>query len=304
MRTGFYRILSLSIVSFIGSTVVFAQTYNWTGFVTTTNSSTNTFINGNMTAVVSAVPGSGGQTAYSNGNTTQLGGSGECAGNPTGLYLEMSGASVAWGNSINVAITFATPICGPVTFSIYEINLDSWNDGVDDWALFYDQITLSATDNAAAPIAPANIVLGGCATAGNTSVAGNTKILRAGTFPSDVCECAAATVSIGAGQSVKTINILYNNTNPPPAPIDGKYGICQWQYTIISPIVGSGPPPLTITPVIPVCGGTGATLTASPGFSSYTWTTSAPGTIVSPNSQSTGVNGYSTYTVTATFGSC
>ena len=196
--------------------VISAQTYNWAGFPTTTNSATKTFVNGNMTAVVSAVTG-GGQTGYSNGNSSQIGGAGVCSGTPTGLFLEMTGASTAWNNSINIAITFAVPVCAPATFTVYDVNEDIWNDPSTstNYSNYDDQVTIGATDPTATAIAPANITYGGCAVAGNVSTVGNNKKLR-GRWTSNGCSCSSATVTInGGGQMIKTINILYNNCKPP-----------------------------------------------------------------------------------------
>lgn len=292
----------LVVVLLINCFVGFSQTYNWTGFVTTTNSSTRTFVNGNMTAVVTAVSG-GGTTGYSNGSSSQIGGSGVCSGTPTGLFLEMSGASSAWNNSINVAITFATPVCAPATFSIYDVNEAIWNDGTTNYSNYDDQITISATDPSTAAIAPANITYGGCAVAGNVSTAGNNKILR-GRWTSNGCTCSNATVTInGGGQMIKTINILYNNVNPPTY---AKYGICQYQNVVISPIVVAAPPTVSISAAAIPCGSSTTTLTAttSAGSPTYSWAGSGGTSIVSTAAASTSVTGVGTYTVTINPGGC
>ncbi len=295
------RIFLLLFIGVVSSTCMNAQTFNWVGFTTTTNSATRTFTNGNMTAVVSAVNG-GGVTGYSNGSGSQIGGSGVCAGTPTGLFLEMSGASMAWNNYINIAITFAVPVCAPATFTIYDINEDIWFDGVStNYSNYDDQVTIGATDQTLTAIAPANILYAGCAVAGNTSTAGNNKILR-GRWTSNGCSCSAATVIInGGGQMIKTINILYNNCQPPTY---AKYGICQYQDIVISPITVSAPPTASITAPALLCGSSTTTLTVttSAGSPTYVWT--GPGTIASPSSASTSVTGAGTYTVTINPGGC
>ena len=292
------------ICTLLLGSIINAQTYNWTGFPTTTNSATKTFVNGNMTAVVSAVTG-GGQTGYSNGNSSQIGGSGVCGGTPSGLFLEMSGASTAWNNSINVAITFAVPVCAPATFTIYDVNEDIWNDPSTsiNYSNYDDQVTIGAADPTATAIAPINITYGGCAVAGNVNTVGNNKILR-GRWTSNGCKCSSATVTInGGGQMIKTINILYNNCQPPSY---AKYGICQFQNIVISPIVVSAPPTASITAPTLGCGSTTNTLTASTSAVSptYSWAGPAGSSIVSPASASTSVTGIGTYTVTINPGGC
>lgn len=229
----FICLFSLSIFGNIEN--ISAQTYSWSGFTTTTNSSTRTFTSGNLSATVTATP-DGGSTGYSYGSTSQIGGSGVCGGTPNGLFLEMSGASSSWNNTINVAISFSSPVIGPVTFNAYDLNEPIWTG--DNSSYYDDQVTISAVDQNAAAIGFASIVYGGCASSsGSISNTATSRTLTARTN-SDGCSCtnASVTINTSGGQGIKKINILYRNGTP----TNSKYGVCQFQNIVISSIVVNG----------------------------------------------------------------
>lgn len=291
----------IAVLLFLVSNV-FSQTYSWSGFGSGTGAGPRTYTTGNMSVVVTATTG-GGTTGYHYGSTTSIGGSGVCVGTPNGLFLEMSGGSSSWVNQINVAITFSTPVCAPITFSIYDINEAIYFDGTTNYSNYDDQISISATDQSAAVIPPVNTTYGGCAVAGNVSTVGNNKVLR-GRISSNGCNCASASVTInGGGQMIKTINILYNNVNPPTYT---KYGICQYQNVVVSSIVAAAPPTASITSPTLACGVTSTTLTSSTSASSptYSWTGPGGSTVTSPTSSATAVSGAGVYTLVVNPGGC
>ncbi|MBL7937448.1 MAG: hypothetical protein JNM51_16700, partial [Bacteroidia bacterium] len=281
-------------------TNTFSQTFNWSGFGAGTGAGPRNYTTGNMSAIVTATTG-GGQIGYSYGSTTQISGSGFCGGTPNnGLLLEMRGGTSAWTAQINVAITFSTPVCGPVTFSIYDINEAIWSG--DNSSYYNDQVVISATDQSATAINPTNINYSGCPAAANTSIVGNTRIIT-GKITNNTCNCATASITINPGAAqVKTINLLYRN-GPPNI---SKYGVLQFQNIVLSSIVASPPPTAAITSPTLACGITSTILTATTSASSptYSWTGPGGSTVTSPTASATAVSGAGVYTVVINPGGC
>jgi hypothetical protein len=191
-------------------------------------------------------------------------------------------------------ITFATPVCGPVTFNIWDINQN--NFGGASGTYFTDKIDLSATDAALADVAPTNIVVGACG--GNTVTSSGSVKTITGVLQG--CSCRSTSISINSG-TVKTIRIRYWNggstisTNP------------SSQYVIITNIVASPPPTASINAAPLACASNATTLTAvtnAPNPIVYQWTGPAGSTISSPAAVSTGVSGAGTYTLTINPGGC
>jgi hypothetical protein len=191
-------------------------------------------------------------------------------------------------------ITFATPVCGPVTFNIWDINQN--NFGGASGTYFTDKIDLSATDAGLADVAPANIVVGACGSNTVTS-SGSVKTI---TGVLQGCSCRSTSVSINSG-TVKTIRIRYWNggstiSNNPTS-----------QYVIITNIIASPPPTASINAAPLACGSNATTLTAvtnAPNPVVYQWTGPAGSTIAAPAAVSTGVAGAGTYTLTINPGGC
>src|SRR6185312_8604896 len=155
-----------------------AQTYFWNNFPTATNSTVNwtpAAGNGggtNQNNMSVNVVSSNGTRYYSYGTTSQY--SGSVCGNATnGLLLEMSGGN--WSNKITVTITFATPICGPISFNIQDINEDRWSG--DNSSYFMDRISIGALDGVSTAITPANITVGGCSP--TSTISGNNRVITA-----------------------------------------------------------------------------------------------------------------------------
>ena len=269
----------------------FAQTYSLAGI---TQHSTSTTISGNCVVNISTVTG-GGSTQWqgsSISNDGLNGTSGEVAQNcssQTGLRLEMSGASSAWGNSITVSITFTTPVNGPVTFNIYDLTEPLYSG--DNSAYYQDKVSISATNEVGAAVIPSATVSGGI----DNAVVGNNRVLTANVLGG---QCLNQAISIGAAcTKVKTITIFYNNQNPPTHAPGGKYGITQYQYIFLSNINYQNPPAvaLSASPTT-VCPPAGSTLTATAGFTSYDW---GSGNVPS-NTTTVYPTATTTYTVVAT----
>lgn len=192
-----------------------------------------------------------------------------------------------------VVLTFANPVCGPVTFRIWDINRAIWSG--DGSHYFTDVVDISATDPASNPIAASDISITNCG-ANTITTSGSTKTISA---VGSACTCNSHNISI-AGSQVKTITIRYRNggatySNDPSS-----------QYIIITNIVASSAPTASITAAPLACGSNTTTLTASTNASSptYTWSGTSGTSITSPSASSTAVTGAGTYTITVNPGSC
>lgn len=196
-----------------------------------------------------------------------------------------------WPNQVQhweqLDISFATPVCGPVRFNIWDINQN--NGGGSGSTYFTDKVDISATDGNLAEVPAAGIVIGSCGS-NTVTTSGNVKTI---TGVLNGCSCQSTSITINSG-TVKTIRIRYwnggstNSSDP------------QSQYIVITSIVASPPPTASITAAPLTCGSVTTTLTANTNASSptYQWTGPGGSTIVSPNSASTQVTGAGTYTLT------
>lgn len=276
-----------------------SQTFSWSAFGSGTGAGPKSYTTGAMTAVVTATTG-GGTSGYSYGSGSIIGGSGVCSGSPTGLFLEMSGGSSAWTAQINVAITFSAPICGSVSFTIYDINEATYSG--DGSSYYNDQVVIGATDGTTA-INPSNITYSGCPAASNVTTSGNNKVIT-GKITNNTCNCQSASITINSGgSSIKTINLLYKN-GPPNA---SKYGILQYQNIVVGNMVAtSTTPTVSVSAPALACGATSTTLTAttSAGSPTFTWTGPGGSTISSPTASATAVSGVGIYTVVVNPGAC
>lgn len=119
---------------------------------------------------------------------------------------------VDWPNTSSnatVVITFTTPVCGPLTFSIYDINSGTWGGYNPVWR---DRVTLSGTNSGGATIYPSSI--SGCAN--NTVGGANSNIISAGLNTG--CTNGTHLITFNSA-TIKTLTIVYNSL-----AIDGTYG--------------------------------------------------------------------------------
>lgn len=252
------RFLPYIILFFVCNSLSAQYTFNsWTaGSLNYTTSNMNVTITGNN--FVNTTP------RFDNSGDPH---GASCAAAPAGLYI-----SHDWSNVTSVTlitINFPTPVCGPITFSIFDINQDFWNDGSTDWFYFTDRVDISARDGAAASIPTANITVGGCG--GNTvTAAGTTRTI---TGNRNNCLCQSNTVTIGtAATQISQITLRYYsgpatyNTNNPST-----------QYIVLSNFTIALPASPTVTAAT-VCPNTTASLNAAgPAGSTLHWFTAAVG---------------------------
>ena len=150
--------------------------------------------------------------------------------NPSAPDWQYNGLAlgVNWSNTSSTAtvvITFTTAVCGPLTFSIYDINSGTWGGYNPVWR---DRVTISGTNNAAVPIYPSTIT--GCAN--NTIGGANNNIISAGLNTG--CTNNIHTITFNS-PTIKTITILYSSM-----AIDATYGTDpDPEYIIISDIVST-----------------------------------------------------------------
>jgi hypothetical protein len=192
-----------------------------------------------------------------------------------------------------VVLTFANPVCAPVTFRIWDINQAIWSG--DGSHYFTDIVDISATDASNAAVPAANIAITSCGS-NSITTAGNTKTI---TGVAQGCDCGSHNISI-SGSTVKTITIRYRNGG-------ATYSSDPWsQFIIITSIVATAPPTASITAAALPCGSSTTTLTAVTNATSptYSWTGPGGSTIVSPTASSTSVTGAGTYTLTINPGGC
>lgn len=191
-------------------------------------------------------------------------------------------------------ISFSTPVCGPVTFNIWDINQNFFNNASSTY--FTDALDISATDASGADVPAGSINIGACGS-NTVTTAGNIKTVR-GVL--NGCGCRSTSVSINPGGTVKSIRIRYWNAGSTYSSDP------QSQYVVITQIVASPPPTASINAAPLTCGSTSTTLTAVTNASNptYQWTGPAGSTVSNPNGQSTSVSGAGTYTLTINPGGC
>lgn len=262
----------------------YSQTYTWNAY----SPGGVAYTAGNMSV---AVTSSG---AYFQSGSPKYVAAGNNANHPSNgsSFCTIEGLLVAvdWPNtaqSVTVTITFAAPVCGPVTFSLYDINADFWDDGSVKWTYYTDKVDISATDGGSAAIPVGSITAGGCANSYST-----TGSARTITADYNNCACGSNDITITSSTLVKTIVLKYYSG---PATYGPTPTYPAWQYLVISNITAIAPPtPAIAGPDQTVCG-TSATLagnTATVGTGVWTLV-SGSGSITSPSSPTSGITGLS-----------
>lgn len=276
----------------------FGITYTWNTYVAGNLSYTN----GNMSTVITGTafdtrgpqdPNGGANNGYKSPKfvsaatiNTYQGGFTNDYGMP-GLVLGHDWTNLS--STTVVTITFASPIGGPVSFNIYDINTGSWGGNNPVWI---DKVTIAGTNCAGTAVYP---TITGCSNnvsgANSNTITGNLN-----------CTNQTNTVTFNAA-SLKTITITYASGNP----LASGYGNDpDPQYIILSDITASAYNLLSITSQNPSIGCAGSTTTlsasSSVGNAGYAWAGPNSGNPAgtTPNASSTIVNAAGTYTVTVT----
>ncbi len=291
----FYCLLAALVLT---QSLSFAATYDWNTWVAgalnySTNNMTTTVTNTNFTTYGPQDPNGGASNGYkspkyisTNTINTYQGGLTNDYGLP-GLVL-----SLDWPNltsSTTVTITFATPVSGPVSFSIYDINTGSWGGNDPVWV---DKITIAGTNCSGAAIYP---TISGC---GNTVSGANNNIITG----RSACTNSTNTITFNA-PSVKSITITYASGGP----LANGYGTDpDAEYIIISSITTGNASLVdaTATRAGITCSSPNATLTGTSSVTNatYAWTgpnsNSPAGT--TPTASSTNVSAAGTYVLAVT----
>ncbi len=282
----------LVITSIVSINRASGQTYS---LINIAQNAASTTVGGNCVVGVTSVTG-GGTTKWQGTNVGTAGINGtagsdamNCAAQ-TGMRLEMSGASSAWGNSITVTFTFTVPVLAPVTFNIFDLTEPLYSG--DNSAYYQDKVTISATDEFGTAMIP-NATIAGTV---DNSVVGNSRVLVANLLLAQ-CMNQGITITGASCAKVKTITVVYSNQNPPTHAPGGKYGVTQYQYVFISNINYVNPPTVTLSASpTSICPPATSTLTATSGFTSYNW---GAGNVANNTNVVAPVT-TTTYTVTAT----
>jgi hypothetical protein len=281
----------------VGQQTLFAVTYNWNTWV----AGALTYSTTNMTATVTNTafdtrgpqdPNGGASNGYkspkyvSNATiNTYQGGSTNDYG-LQGLVLGLDWANLT--SSTTVTITFTTPVAGPVSFSIYDINTGSWGGNNPVWI---DKITIAGTNCSGAVVYP---TITGC---GNTISGANSNIITG----TGGCTNNTNTVTFNA-PTIKTITITYASSSP----LASGYGSDpDPEYIIVSSITASN------SSLIAVAANAGITCTSSSvalngsssvANASYSWTgpNSASPAGTTPSAASTTVASAGTYVLAVT----
>ena len=199
-----------------------------------------------------------------------LAGSG-CSGLPAvnqGMVLSTDWTSNTT-KTITVVINFSTPVNGPVSFKLYDIN----DDGFGSWA---DRIIISGTNSVGGAVNVSNSGTACVSTGGSVSGSG-TATLTYNSGSSSACTCwGNNAVNVGgAADCISSVTILYksgvspaNNNNPK-------------QYVVISDLTATVPTsvsaPSAITGTTSICQGASTTLTATGGNANSQWFTGSCG---------------------------
>jgi len=215
----------------------FAQTtFSWANYTTNTifspftaQSYSCTLIGGSFTDVALATITSSAGTGIFKSSTPKYSTStnpftgASCSTSPNGLFL-----SVDWTNAISfVTITLSfdggvNGVCGPVAFSIYDIN----DDGFGSWN---DAVAVSAVNSAGTAISVSKT-----ADCNGSTGSGTTVIFDANSSSS--CTCYGNNnVSIGTASTIiKTVTIKYYSTTTPSS-----YNVSP-QYIVLSNVTTGG----------------------------------------------------------------
>ncbi|MFI5150937.1 MAG: T9SS type A sorting domain-containing protein [Bacteroidia bacterium] len=213
-------------------------TFTWNNYTTNTTYSpwtatsyTCTLVNSGFTdhamATVTNTGGTGkfqaGYPKYNSGASDPLDGSCATPINP-GLIVAVNWSGTA-GNYVLVTLDFdagVNGVCGPVSFSMYDINddgSDSWDDAVDVTALDKNSAALTVTKSV-----DCNGLGGGNGTTVTFEALGNSGAGNCTCWPNN-------TVTIGTASTIiKTVKIKYYSTTTPSAA----------QYIIINNITTGG----------------------------------------------------------------
>lgn len=282
----------------LGLNFSFAVTYDWNTWVAgaltySTSNMTATVTNTNFATYGPQDPNGGANNGYKSPKyisaatiNTYQGGFTNDYGLP-GLVLSLDWPNLS--SSTTVTITFTTPVAGPVSFSIYDINTGSWGGNDPVWI---DKITIAGTNCAGATVYPA---ISGC---GNTVSGANNNIITG----RSACTNSTNTITFNA-PTLKTITITYASGSP----LASGYGTDpDPQYIVISSITASN---AVLADAVASSGGitcTSATATLSGSSSAanatYAWTgpnsTAPAGT--TPSSSTTSVSAGGTYVLAVT----
>jgi hypothetical protein len=143
--------------------------------------------------------------------------------NPSAPDWQSNGLAlgVDWPNTSSnatVLITFTTPVCGPLTFTVYDVNSGTWGGFNPVWR---DRVTFSGTNDVGGGITPSTI----SACGGNAIIGNRIDATIAGTG----CTNGTHTITYNA-PLIKTISITYTSMG-----IDATYGTDpDPEYIIIS----------------------------------------------------------------------
>ena len=169
--------------------------------------------------------------------------------------------------TITTTINFSTPLQGPVSFFLYDIN----DDGFGSWQ---DKIIISGTNSAGNAV---NCSRNGtlCIQTGGSVTGNNSNTLTLNSGQSTACTCWGNNeIYVGnSNDCISSVKILYKSANTNynnPA-----------QYIIISSIKGIIPTttaaPTSITGTTTICAGQSTTLTAVGGNANSQWFTGSCG---------------------------
>jgi hypothetical protein len=223
-----YKSICLAVCLLAAHFSSLATTYNWNTWVAgaltynTTNMSA-TVANTNFTTFGPQDPNGGASNGYKSPKYVSNATIATYQGGFTNDYgLQGLVLGLDWANltsSTTVTITFATPVAGPVSFDIYDINTGSWGGNDPVWI---DKITVAGTNCAGAAVYP---VISGC---GNNISGANSNIITG----RSACTNSTNTITFNAS-TIKTITITYASGGP----LASGYGTDpDAEYIIISSI--------------------------------------------------------------------
>ncbi len=189
-----------------------------------------------------------------------------CSSNNTqsGLVLSANYPDNNAARFEQVVLTFANPVCAPVTFKIWDINQAIYSG--DGSHYFTDIVDISATDASNVAISGGSIAVSSCGS-NTVTTSGNTKTITG----AQGCDCGSHNITI-SGSTVKSITIKYWNGG-------STYSTNPWsQFIIITSIVANPAPTASITFLTINPGGcsASATYTLSPNGSAPNVTIATP----------------------------
>jgi len=280
------------LVLFFKSTFFLGQiTYNW---ATYTNGAT-TYTNGNMSVSITG---------------TEFANSSPKLNTPCNAdsYLNIQHDWTAATRSTVIVITFSTPVCGPVTFGIKDVNSEYMNTATPYDAYWVDQVLISATSSSNTAILPvvSNTCTNSMAYKQKLTVNTNTITIdadiNASSGISGCGTCYVNNVSVGtAAQKIKSIMIVYRNHPSANAiyqnnPRNQFIGISTITAAALPPAVSIAPPACnTNSTSVNLIGSASGTVSPTYAWSTSTGTINSGGSLLTANVKSPG-----TFTLTAT----